>query len=41
MVVWIDGKNPTLYSSGISAWLKGILTHLEERELHQAVLITP
>jgi len=41
MVVWIDGKNPTLYSSGISSWLHDLLKNLSPDELSGSVLITP
>jgi len=41
MVVWIDGKNPTLYSSGISSWLHNLLKNLSPDELSGSVLITP
>jgi len=41
MVVWIDGKNPTLYSSGISSWLHNLLKNLSLEELSDSVLITP
>lgn len=41
MVVWIDGKNPTLYSSGISSWLHNLLENLSIEELSDSVLITP
>lgn len=41
MVVWIDGKNPALYSSGISSWLLNLLENLSPEEISDSVLITP
>ncbi len=41
MVVWIDGKNPALYASGISSWLQNILENLSSEEVSRSQLISP
>lgn len=41
MSIWIDGKNPALYSGGISAWLNGLLLRFDEKLLSRIVLVSP
>jgi glycosyltransferase involved in cell wall biosynthesis len=41
MSIWIDGKNPALYSGGISAWLKGLMSNFDQGELSEVVFVSP
>lgn len=41
MSIWIDGKNPALYSGGISAWLKGLILNFDQSEMSKIVFVCP
>ena len=41
MTIWVDGKNPALYSSGISHWLHDLLHDFDPNLLSDIQLILP
>jgi glycosyltransferase involved in cell wall biosynthesis len=41
MTIWVDGKNPALYSSGISHWLHDLLYDFDSNLLSDIQLIIP
>jgi|688.fasta_scaffold241918_2 glycosyltransferase involved in cell wall biosynthesis len=41
MTTWIEGKNPSLYDGGISAWLFDMLENCDIDELADSVLVVP
>jgi glycosyltransferase involved in cell wall biosynthesis len=41
MTIWIDAKNPALYSSGISFWLHGLIKEIDQEIAKRFLLIAP
>jgi glycosyltransferase involved in cell wall biosynthesis len=41
MVIWVEAKNPALYSGGISIWLRSVVEILVNEQSQQVVLVGP
>jgi glycosyltransferase involved in cell wall biosynthesis len=41
MVIWVEAKNPALYSGGISLWMRDVVEILVQEQDQQVVLVGP
>lgn len=41
MVIWVEAKNPALYSGGISLWMRNVVEILVQEENQRVVLVGP
>lgn len=41
MVIWVEAKNPALYSGGISLWLRSVVEILVNDQSQQVILVGP